>query len=178
MRTLLIVAVIMAASGSYLAKVAERLDLPLPAMAGKAESQPQAMNAYAMTPEAQTGARRVSLRSDRSGHFRTEARVDGRDLDFLVDTGATVIALTQKDAERIGIRPFLSEYTTNVNTANGPAKAARARINRIDIGGVVVRDVDALVMPDGALQQNLLGMAYLSKLKRFEYSSGNLVLEQ
>ena len=176
MRTLLIVAVIMAASGSYLAKVAERLDLPLPATAQKAESQP--MNAYAMTPEAQTGARRVSLRSDRSGHFRTEARVDGRDLDFLVDTGATVIALTQKDAERIGIRPFLSEYTTNVNTANGPAKAARARINRIDIGGVVVRDVDALVMPDGALQQNLLGMAYLSKLKRFEYSSGNLVLEQ
>lgn len=176
MRTLLIVAVIMAASGSYLAKVAERLDLPLPAKAEKAESQP--MNAYAMTAEAQTGARRVSLRSDRSGHFRTEARVDGRDLDFLVDTGATVIALTQKDAERIGIRPFLSEYTTNVNTANGPAKAARARINRIDIGGVVVRDVDALVMPDGALQQNLLGMAYLSKLKRFEYSSGNLVLEQ
>jgi len=175
MRTVLIVAAIMAASGSYIAKVAERLDLPLPA---KADSQSPAMNAYAMTPDAQAGVRRVSLRSDRSGHFRTEARVDGRDLDFLVDTGATVIALTQKDAERIGIRPFLSEYTTSVNTANGPAKAARARISRIDIGGVVVRDVDALVMPEGALQQNLLGMAYLSKLKRFEYSSGNLVLEQ
>ena len=174
MRTVLIVAIIMAASGSYMAKIAERLDLSLPA---KADSQSKAMNAYAMAPDA-TSTRRVSLRSDRSGHFRTEARVDGRDLDFLVDTGATVIALTQKDAERIGIRPFLSEYTTNVNTANGPAKAARARINRIDIGGVVVRDVDALVMPDGALQQNLLGMAYLSKLKRFEYSSGNLVLEQ
>lgn len=175
MRTVLIVAIIMAASGSYMAKIAERLDLPLPA---KAESQSsKAMNAYAMAPDA-SGSRRVSLRSDRSGHFRTEARVDGRDLDFLVDTGATVIALTQKDAERIGIRPFLSDYTTSVNTANGPAKAARARINRIDIGGVVVRDVDALVMPEGALQQNLLGMAYLSKLKRFEYSSGNLVLEQ
>jgi aspartyl protease family protein len=173
MRTVLIVAVIMAASGSYMAKVAERLDLPLPA---KAENSSQTMNAYAAMPDA--GVRRVSLRSDRSGHFRTEARVDGRDLDFLVDTGATVIALTQKDAERIGIRPFLSDYTTSVNTANGPAKAARARIGRIDIGGVVVRDVDALVMPDGALQQNLLGMAYLSKLKRFEYSSGNLVLEQ
>lgn len=176
MRTVLIVAVIMAASGSYLAKVAERLDLPLPA---KTDSQSsKAMNAYAAMPEASSGSRRVSLRSDRSGHFRTEARVDGRDLDFLVDTGATVIALTQKDAERIGIRPFLSDYTTSVNTANGPAKAARARIGRIDIGGVVVRDVDALVMPEGALQQNLLGMAYLSKLKRFEYSSGNLVLEQ
>ncbi|GAA3846766.1 TIGR02281 family clan AA aspartic protease [[Pseudomonas] carboxydohydrogena] len=176
MRTVLIVAIIMAASGSYIAKVAERLDLPLPA---KADSQPaKVMNAYAAMPDASSGSRRVSLRSDRSGHFRTEARVDGRDLDFLVDTGATVIALTQKDAERIGIRPFLSDYTTSVNTANGPAKAARARINRIDIGGVVVRDVDALVMPEGALQQNLLGMAYLSKLKRFEYSSGNLVLEQ
>lgn len=176
MRTVLIVAVIMAASGSYMAKVAERLDFPLPA---KTDSQSsKTMNAYAAMPEASSGARRVSLRSDKSGHFRAEARVDGRDLDFLVDTGATVIALTQKDAERIGIRPFLSDYTTSVNTANGPAKAARARISRIDIGGVVVRDVDALVMPEGALQQNLLGMAYLSKLKRFEYSSGNLVLEQ
>lgn len=175
MRTVLIVAVIMAASGSYLAKVAERLDFPLPA---KADGRLQTMNAYAAMPDSQAGARRVSLRSDQSGHFRTEARVDGRDLDFLVDTGATVIALTQKDAKRIGIRPFLSEYTTNVNTANGPAKAARTRIGRIDIGGVVVRDVDALVMPDGALQQNLLGMTYLSKLKRFEYSRGSLVLEQ
>ena len=83
MRTVLIVAVIMAASGSYLAKVAERLDLPLPA---KTDSQSSAMNAYAMTPE-MSGTRRVSLQSDRSGHFRTEARVDGRDLDFLVEFG-------------------------------------------------------------------------------------------
>lgn len=174
MRTVLIVAVIMAASGSYLAKVAERLDLPLPA---KTESASKDMNAFAMA-EVEPGVRKVALRSDKSGHFRAEARVDGRDLDFLVDTGATVIALTQKDAERIGIRPFLNEYTTSVNTANGPARAARARISRIDIGGVVVRDVDALVMPEGALKQNLLGMTYLSKLKRFEYSRGQLVLEQ
>ena len=66
----------------------------------------------------------------------------------------------------------------NVTTANGPAKAASARIASIDIGGVVVRDVDALVMPDKVLSQNLLGMAFLSKLKRFEYSGGRLLMEQ
>ena len=47
-----------------------------------------------------------------------------------------------------------------------------------DIGGLVVRDVDALVLPDEALSENLLGMSYLSKLRRFEIANGKLVMEQ
>jgi aspartyl protease family protein len=177
MRTILIAAVVLAVSGSYMAKVADRMtDADKLA---KADSHAKAMNAYAaMDPAPQSGLRTVSLPADSRGHFQADARVDGRDIGFMVDTGATVIALTERDAARIGIRPFAGDYNINVSTANGPAKAARAKIGRIDIGGVVVQDVDALVMPDKELSQNLLGMAFLSRLKRFEYSGGKLVLEQ
>ncbi len=61
-------------------------------------------------------------------------------------------------------------YTTVVSTANGKIKAARTRIAMIDIGGLIVRDVDAMVLPDEALSENLLGLSFLSKLKRFEFS--------
>jgi aspartyl protease family protein len=127
---------------------------------------------------AASSGRTVSIDKDRNGHFQTEARVDGSYLNFMVDTGATVIALKERDAARVGIHPAPVDYTANVSTANGPAKAARAHLTSIEIGGVRVRDVDALIMPDGMLDQNLLGMAFLSRLKRFEYADGRLVMEQ
>lgn len=177
MRSLMIAAVVLAVSGTFMAEMANRMTTD--AAQAKATARAKAMNAFAaIQPPAETGLRSVALNSDSRGHFQADARVDGRDIEFMVDTGASVIALTEKDAARIGIRPFPSDYTTNVSTANGPAKAAPARIASIDIGGVVVRDVEALVMPDKVLSQNLLGMAFLSRLKRFEYSNGRLVLEQ
>ena len=96
----------------------------------------------------------------------------------MVDTGASVIALTENDAARIGKRPSRSDYNATVNTANGQVKAARVRLASVDIGGLVVRDVDAMVLPDGVLSENLLGLSYLSKLKRFEMANGQMVLEQ
>jgi len=154
------------------------------AMARMADTMTPAKSTVAMSRTAGDAAapassgRTVSIDKDRNGHFQTEARVDGNYLDFMVDTGATVIALKERDAARIGIHPAPGDYTANVSTANGPAKAARARLASIEIGGVRVRDVDALVMPDGMLDQNLLGMAFLSRLKRFEYSGGKLMMEQ
>ena len=95
-----------------------------------------------------------------------------------VDTGASLVALNEKSAARFGFRPSRSDYNATVTTANGTIKAARTRIDMIDLGGVVVRDVDAMVLPDEALSENLLGLSFLSKLKRFEYANGKLVLEQ
>jgi aspartyl protease family protein len=65
-----------------------------------------------------------------------------------------------------------------VTTANGTIKAAPARLPMVDLGGIIVRDVDAMVLPDEALSENLLGLSFLSKLKRFEYANGMMVLEQ
>ncbi|MPZ55817.1 MAG: TIGR02281 family clan AA aspartic protease [Rhizobiales bacterium] len=123
-------------------------------------------------------SRSVVIVPDRQGHFRVEARVDGRRLDFMVDTGASVIALTAKDAARLGIRPARSEHTATVKTANGSIKAAPAQLSAVEVDGITVRDVPALVLPDEALSENLLGLSFLSRLRRFEYARGKLVLEQ
>ena len=96
----------------------------------------------------------------------------------MVDTGASVVALNETSAARFGVRPSRSDYNATVTTANGTVKAARTQLAMIDIGGLVVRDVDAMVLPDEALSENLLGLSFLSKLKRFEFANGRMVLEQ
>ena len=92
--------------------------------------------------------------------------------------GASVVALNETSAARFGLRPSRSEYNATVSTANGTIKAARTRIAMLDVGGLIVRDVDAMVLPDAALSENLLGLSFLSRLKRFEYANGLMVLEQ
>ena len=92
--------------------------------------------------------------------------------------GASVIALNEKTAARFGLRPSRGDYNATVATANGTIKAARTRIAMMEVGGLIVRDVDAMVLPDEALSENLLGLSFLSKLKRFEYAGGKMVLEQ
>ena len=123
-------------------------------------------------------SRRVTLDGDRSGHFRAEAEVDGRRIDFVVDTGASVVVLRESDAFRVGIRPSLRDFTARVSTANGEVKAARTKLRRVEIGGITVYDVNAMVLPDEALSTNLLGVSFLSRLKRYEYANGRMVLEQ
>jgi aspartyl protease family protein len=75
-------------------------------------------------------------------------------------------------------RPPRGDYNATVTTANGTIKAARTRLAMVELGGLIVRKVDAMVLPDEALSENLLGLSFLSKLKRFEYANGKLVLEQ
>lgn len=134
--------------------------------------------AIATTEAPRTGGRTVVIPRDSRGHFQVNGRVEGRYMGFMVDTGASVIALTARDAARLGLRPPQREFTTEVKTANGTVRAARAQLNRVEINDVVVRDVDALIVPDEALSENLLGLSFLSRLRRFEYSNGKLVLEQ
>jgi aspartyl protease family protein len=136
--------------------------------------------AAAATPNApsQSSARMVSIGRDHRGHFQANGRVEGRQVSFMVDTGASVIALTERDADRLGIKPSRSAYTAAVQTANGKVRAAPVTLNSVDIGGLVVRDVRALVVPGGALNENLLGLSYLTRLKRFEFANNRLVLEK
>src|SRR5450755_4084316 len=126
----------------------------------------------------QSAGRTLSIPRDGRGHFQTEGRIDGQRIGFMVDTGASVIALNETSAARFGLRPSRGDYNATVTTANGTIKAARTRLAMVEIGGLVVRDVDAMVLPDEALSENLLGLSFLSKLKRFEYANGQMVLEQ
>jgi aspartyl protease family protein len=145
-----------------------------------APSAPAALAARPTAPAANAaaGSRAMVVPRDPRGHFLVEGRVDGRPIDFMVDTGASVIALTAGDAARLGIRPLPRDFTVEVRTANGSVRAAPARLDRVEVGDLIVRDVAAVVLPNGALSDNLLGLSFLSRLRRFEYSDGRLVLEQ
>ncbi|TAK48623.1 MAG: TIGR02281 family clan AA aspartic protease [Xanthobacteraceae bacterium] len=170
MRAVVIVAAVLVGSGLVMARMADRA----------AATKPRAVAALAATPAPApvSAGRSVTIARDGRGHFQVEGRVDGRSLGFMVDTGASVIALTESDAERLGVRPSRGDFIAPVSTANGTVKAARARLSSVDVGGLVVRDVEALVLPDNVLSENLLGLSYLARLKRFEYANGRLVLEQ
>jgi aspartyl protease family protein len=122
-------------------------------------------------------ARNVVLTRGRQGHFEVDARVDGRRLEFLVDTGASHIALRESEAARLGIYPRPSDYTVRVSTANGVTKAAMVRLGSVEIGDIVVRDVPAIIHSDDGLAVNLLGMSFLSRV-RWTHERGKLVLEQ
>ncbi len=121
--------------------------------------------------------RTTTLQADRGGHFQVNARVDGRYIDFMVDTGASLIAMRESSAARLGIFPTVSDYKYKTQTANGVGRAARVRLNMVEVNGITVRDVDAFVIPDQQLTTNLLGMTFLSRVK-WTHDRGRLVLEQ
>jgi aspartyl protease family protein len=171
MRDILIIAGVIAGLGAFMAQVADKVT-PAPASASSAVS------AVPADMQSQSGTRSLNIPRDARGHFATEGRIDGQRLAFMIDTGASVVALNESSAARFGLRPTPGQYTATVTTANGTVKAARMRLARVEVGDLIVRDVDAMVLPDQALSENLLGLSFLSKLKRFEYANGQMVLEQ
>jgi aspartyl protease family protein len=173
MRSIIVYAVLALFVAAITPKLVEHVGQRQPAPAATA------MRASAALAEPTAySSRSVTIHPDRQGHFRVAARVDGRRLEFMVDTGASVIALTARDAARLGVRPLRSDYTATVATANGTLKAAPIMLDTVEVDGLSVRDVQALVLPDEALSENLLGLSFLSRLRRFEYAGGRLLLEQ
>lgn len=170
MRSIVWFAVLALAAGVIVPCYASHVALP-PTRPGMA--QPQAQIAVAAA-----GLRSVNVERDSRGHFVIDGRIDGRRLTFMVDTGASVVALTAGDASRLGIHPAQSEFIAEVRTANGTVRGAPARLDIVQVGELTVRDVAAIVLPDEALSDNLLGLSFLSRLRRFEYNDGKLVLEQ
>jgi aspartyl protease family protein len=171
MRNIMIIAAFLVGLGTIMAQMADRMTAT-PALANTVKKAASAPDTTAAV------GRSLSIPRDARGHFQAEGRIDGQRIGFMVDTGASVVALNETSAARFGLRPSRGDYTAMVSTANGTIKAARTRLAMVELGGLVVRDVDAMVLPDEALSENLLGLSFLSKLKRFEYSGGKMVLEQ
>jgi aspartyl protease family protein len=139
---------------------------------------PTPVAATAASDPAELGSASVVVPRDGFGHFRVEASVNGQPLEFMVDTGASVIAIKADDAAQLGVEPAYSDYTAVIRTANGTVHAAPATLDTVEIGGITLHNVEAVVMPAGALSENLLGMSFLSRLHHFDYSDGKMVLEQ
>ncbi|HTT46457.1 MAG TPA: TIGR02281 family clan AA aspartic protease [Pseudolabrys sp.] len=172
MRQLLIFAAAALVGGSYIARYADKT------VVEPAAPQAAAVQAIDQPTQVSAGQHRMELSSGRDGHFRVDARIDGRHIDFMVDTGASLVILRESDAAQVGLHPMPRDYTAIVSTANGRTKAAPAKLDRIEVGDITVFDVPALIMPDDALSQNLLGVAFLSRLRRYEYADGRMLLEQ
>ncbi|MFO1034403.1 MAG: TIGR02281 family clan AA aspartic protease [Hyphomicrobiales bacterium] len=119
----------------------------------------------------------TELSAGAGGHFMTTASINGQDIQVLVDTGATAVALSYEDAESAGLKPHGLDYSVPVATANGMAKAAKVKLRYVQIDSVKVRDVEGLVLPQGAIQGTLLGMSFLNRLKSFGVEDGKLTLK-
>ncbi len=120
----------------------------------------------------------VTLRAGDYGHFETSADVNGRSIDVMVDTGASLVALTYEDAERAGIFLRSADFTHSVSTANGTAKIAPIHIGSISIGGITVRNIEGAVSQPGKLHKTLLGMSFLGRLSRVDMRAKTLVLHE
>jgi len=119
----------------------------------------------------------VEIHAERNGHFYVDLKVEGRTIEAMVDTGASVVALRESDARRAGIRVRRSDFNIPMSTANGTAYAAEVTLRRVSVDNVEIRNVRAVVMRDDKLGITLLGASFLNELRRFEVSDRILVLE-
>lgn len=105
--------------------------------------------------------RAVKVRADGNGHFYMTVEINGIPIRAIVDTGATNVALTYEDAERLSLRPSALNYDVRTSTANGEALKALVTLAEVHVGHIHVRDVKALVGRPGSMENNLLGMSFL-----------------
>ncbi len=119
----------------------------------------------------------VSIRKTGDGHFIARTQVNGKRISMIVDTGASTVVLRPEDARKAGIQVGALDYTVPVDTANGRAFAARVKLDRVSLGELTLERVEALVTRPGALQQSLLGMSFLSRLRSYEFSGNQLLMK-
>lgn len=120
----------------------------------------------------------VQIPQQRDGHYWLDAGVNHTDVTFIVDTGASNVTLSFNDAKGLGLPYFENDFNVLVNTAAGQTEMASVTLDSVRIGNIELYDVDALIAKDGMLSVSLLGMNFLNRLTRFEFSDQRLILEQ
>ncbi|KQX34490.1 TIGR02281 family clan AA aspartic protease [Variovorax sp. Root434] len=121
------------------------------------------------------GGSRVVLSADSRGHFMTQGAINGRPVTFMLDTGATSIALSADDALRIGL-DYSKGQRVVMNTANGQAQGYRLRLQSVRVGDVEVYDIDAIVSPQ-AMPFVLLGNSFINRFS-MRRDADQMVLEK
>jgi aspartyl protease family protein len=151
----------------------------LPGLATSYLDRPQAdipAKTAQTSPAKYAGGRGVIMQPGRGGHFSGTFTINGRKADGMIDTGASVIALNVSTARRLGISTGSLSFNATANTANGIVKAAVVMLDRVEIGTIAVKDVQAMVLPDKSLSGMLVGMSFLNKLSSYKVENGALHL--
>jgi aspartyl protease family protein len=120
----------------------------------------------------------LSIIANQSGHFFVNATVNGVDMKFMIDTGATNVALTRNDARSFGIDLDSLSYANKVSTANGVVWFASVTLDHIQIGNIKIQNVNAAVGRDDGLDTSLLGMSFLNKLKSYQVQNDTLTMTE
>ena len=149
------------------------------APASQAAAPTATVASVAVEEPADTGfRRRATITSRPDGHYWARALVNRKaSVEFMVDTGASVVALTYKDAQKMGLRPDTLDYKWEIRTAGGRTMGASVRIDEIQISQVKVRNVDAMVLRTD-LEQSLLGMSFLRELYSYEFRGDRMIIQQ
>ncbi|MEL6829320.1 MAG: TIGR02281 family clan AA aspartic protease, partial [Pseudomonadota bacterium] len=158
-------AAVISAMTSYMIapNLQNRMDAPDEIAASDATPDPIVASS---TPEVRRAAT-LQLRGD--GHYWARALVNNKaSVEFMVDTGASVVALTYRDAQKLGLDPSKLDYNWDIRTAGGVVKGASVVVDSIKINQVHIRNVEAMVLPE-ALDQSLLGMSFLRELYSYEF---------
>ncbi|SLN26656.1 hypothetical protein PSA7680_01172 [Pseudoruegeria aquimaris] len=123
------------------------------------------------------GSGEITLPRAPNGHFYATLEVNGTPVRFVVDTGATNIVLTQRDAARVGLDAGELAYVNAANTANGIVRTARVKLDELVLGDVIDRNVPAYVN-EGEMSESLLGMSYLQRYGTIRIEGDALHLER
>ena len=120
----------------------------------------------------------VRIRKTAEGQFIARGDIDGTPMAFLIDSGASTVILRQSDARKAGIDTDTLSYTVPVKTANGETTAAAVRLRSLTVGAIRMEGVEALVAEPGNLNENLLGMTFLRRLRSYEISGDFITLRE
>jgi aspartyl protease family protein len=119
----------------------------------------------------------VEVARTNSGDFDISAHINGVRVPMVLDTGASSVVLTQQDAKAVGLPLEVLNYTVSIDTANGRTRAAEVTLDRLAVGGLEERSVEALIVPTGQLRTSLLGMSFLNRLQSWQVSGDRLTLK-
>jgi aspartyl protease family protein len=120
-------------------------------------------------------AQTVALRRARDGHFYADLKINGQKIEFIVDTGASDVVLSNRDADRLGIDRTALDFSGRANTANGVVRTASITLARVDFGSWTDFNIPAQVN-EGDLVGSLLGMSYLSLFSSIQITGDKLLL--
>lgn len=131
-------------------------------IAGKRQTLSMGQTSYAAS--AASGSGKTTLQADSGGHFVTTGAINGASVRFLVDTGATLIAMSSSEARRLGLS-YIGGERGMTSTANGPVLTYRVKLDSVQVGDITLHAVDGAVLEGTNPSIVLLGMSFLNRVE-------------